>query len=272
MISPTGARTALNTPQAIIVTGAAGGIGSAVLTTLMHRSAEHGHPTFFAADTAYPTAAGGGESRDVLHRHLDVSDPGSVDELFAEVAAGYDLRAVVHAAGVLATGPAVLTPPAAARELFSVNALGTILVASAAAATMLSQDRERWRDNTRSITTIASNAANGPRANFSVYGASKAAAASFTRSLGLEVGAAGIRCNVVDPGTTATRMVEAMWGGADRSREAVAGDPSLFRPGIPLGRIAQPQDIAESVDFLVSPRAAHVTLAQLSVDGGATQR
>ena len=122
------------------------------------------------------------------------------------------------------------------------------------------------------MTVIASNAAGVPRHGMGVYAASKAAASSLTRSLGLEVAGAGIRCNVVNPGSTDTAMQRNYWGddpGAGR-RRVLAGDLSTARLGIPLGRIASPADVAEVVVFLSSPQARHVILQEIYVDGGAT--
>lgn len=118
------------------------------------------------------------------------------------------------------------------------------------------------------ILTIASNAAVIPRAGMAAYAASKAAASSITRSLGLELGRRGVRCNVVSPGTTRTRMIEAL----GEEEVLIDGSPTAFRTAIPLGRIAEPEDIAETVAFLGSDRARHITLQEVVIDGGASQR
>ncbi|TYB50613.1 SDR family oxidoreductase [Nonomuraea sp. PA05] len=107
------------------------------------------------------------------------------------------------------------------------------------------------------------------------YAASKAAARMFTRCLGLEVARHGIRCNVVSPGSTDTAMLRALWSGEDPDEAlsaTLAGDPGAFRVGIPLGRVADPADIADAVVFLCSERARHITMHDLLVDGGATLR
>jgi 2,3-dihydro-2,3-dihydroxybenzoate dehydrogenase len=66
-------------------------------------------------------------------------------------------------------------------------------------------------------------------------------------------------------------MQRALWNeqGAD---PVIAGDPATFRTGIPLGRLARPEDIADAVLFLVSDQARHITMHDLYVDGGATLR
>jgi 2,3-dihydro-2,3-dihydroxybenzoate dehydrogenase len=66
-------------------------------------------------------------------------------------------------------------------------------------------------------------------------------------------------------------MQRALWTG-DGPAPVIVGDPATFRTGIPLGRIAEPEDIADAVLFLASDRARHITMHDLYVDGGATLR
>jgi 2,3-dihydro-2,3-dihydroxybenzoate dehydrogenase len=160
-------------------------------------------------------------------------------------------------------GSVVDTTDDAWDRMFAVNTTGVFLVSRAVARRMLPRA-------TGSIVTVASNAAGVPRAGMAAYGASKAAAASFTRSLGLELAPHGIRCNVVAPGSTDTPMLREL--GPDADRRVIAGDPDSFKAGIPLGRIAAPDDVADAVRFLVSDRARHITMHDLYVDGGATLR
>ena len=104
------------------------------------------------------------------------------------------------------------------------------------------------------------------------YAASKAAASMFTKSLGLELAPHHIRCNVVSPGSTRTPMQEAMWAKGSSAEAVLRGSLETFRTGIPLGRIAEPEQVADVVLFLLSDRASHVTMADIYVDGGATLR
>ena len=85
----------------------------------------------------------------------------------------------------------------------------------------------------------------------------------------MKVLGSGVRINVVAPGSTATPMQTA-FGGAAAAEAAIAGDLSRHRLAIPLGRIADPEDIAGAIDYLLSPDARHVTAQVLTVDGGAT--
>lgn len=101
------------------------------------------------------------------------------------------------------------------------------------------------------------------------YAASKAAASMFTKSIGLELARHGIRCNVVAPGSTDTRMLTSMWHDESGPKGTIEGRPEAFRVGIPLGRLARPSDIADAVVFLLSDQSSHITLHDLTVDGGA---
>ena len=65
-------------------------------------------------------------------------------------------------------------------------------------------------------------------------------------------------------------MQRALWQGPDAEQRTIQGFPDDFKLGIPLGKIARPQDIADVVLYLASPQAGHVTLQDIVVDGGAT--
>jgi 2,3-dihydro-2,3-dihydroxybenzoate dehydrogenase len=88
----------------------------------------------------------------------------------------------------------------------------------------------------------------------------------------LELARHGIRCNVVAPGSTDTPMQRGMWTATRGEAEVIAGFPERYQAGIPLGRLAQPEDVAEAVAFLASDRARHITMQTLYVDGGAGLR
>ncbi|KDN87597.1 2,3-dihydro-2,3-dihydroxybenzoate dehydrogenase [Kitasatospora cheerisanensis KCTC 2395] len=67
-------------------------------------------------------------------------------------------------------------------------------------------------------------------------------------------------------------MQRALWTDPEAELRVLRGDPAGYRVGIPLGRLAAPEDIAEAVAFLASDRARHITMHDLYVDGGATLR
>jgi 2,3-dihydro-2,3-dihydroxybenzoate dehydrogenase len=88
--------------------------------------------------------------------------------------------------------------------------------------------------------------------------------------MALELAEHGIRVNSVAPGTTLTPFnQEALTRPGEASAEArIWGDSKKFRPGIPLRRISQPDQVADAVTFLLSDRASHITGQSLRVDGG----
>lgn len=121
------------------------------------------------------------------------------------------------------------------------------------------------------IVNVASNAAHVPRVGMGAYCASKAALASLSQCIGLELAPFGIRCNIVSPGSTTTPMLERMLDGNDSGPEnLISGLPQDFKLGIPLGKIGTPDDVTAAVLFLASDQAAHITMQDIVVDGGAT--
>ena len=170
-----------------------------------------------------------------------------------------------NVAGTLAVEPVADTSDESWRRVFAVNCDGVFHVSRALARRMGPRRRG-------AIVTVSSNAAGIPRQEMAAYAASKAAASMFTRVLGLELAPLGIRCNIVAPGSTLTPMQTGMWADEDGGRKVIAGLPESFKTGIPLGKMATPDDVADAVVFLLSDRAAHITMADLYVDGGATLR
>ncbi|MEE6267823.1 2,3-dihydro-2,3-dihydroxybenzoate dehydrogenase [Streptomyces diastatochromogenes] len=255
-----------------LVTGAARGIGAAVTRALVARGA-HVVATDRDAQGLDRIAADRPDHPDRLTvRPLDVTDPEAVEALVADVERTVGpLDVAVNVAGILRSSPVTALRDEDWAATFAVNTNGVLHVSRAAARRMVER-------GTGSIVTVASNAAGIPRTGMAAYAASKAAAVMFTKCLGLEVAARGVRCNTVSPGSTDTDMQRALWaeaGSTDRdaaARRVIEGDLAAHRTGIPLGRIAAPDDVAEAVLFLASDRARHITLHDLYVDGGATLR
>lgn len=247
--------------QSAVVTGAAGGIGRAVVDLLAAAGARVVATDTEAALTALPDRAG------IVRRPLDVRDAAAARAVMAEAAALHGpVTLGVHAAGVLAVGPLLDMPAEDWDRLVQVNATGTFNLLSAFGRAMRPQGRG-------AIVVIGSNAGGVPRLDIGAYGATKAAAAMLTRCAGMELAADGIRCNLVAPGSTLTPMQTGMWDDPEAgARAVIAGNPQRFRTGIPLGKLATPQDIAQAAMFLLSDQAGHVTMADLYVDGGATLR
>ncbi len=240
-----------------LVTGAAGGIGEAVVRQLLAEGAR-----VVAADL-HPVGARHADFRPAA---LDVTDAAAVERLVDEVER--DFGAIdfgVSVAGILSTDNVFDTSDETWRRVFAVNADGVFHFGRAVGRRM----KERRRG---AIVTVSSNAGGVPRQNMAAYAASKAAATMFTRCLGLELAPHGVRCNIVAPGSTRTAMLESMWQDEADAAALIAGQPERFKAGIPLGKLAAPDDVAAAVLFLLSAKANHITMADLYVDGGATLR
>ncbi|MFD6618779.1 2,3-dihydro-2,3-dihydroxybenzoate dehydrogenase [Streptomyces albidoflavus] len=247
-----------------LVTGAAGGIGAATVRALAARGVlvaalDLNHQELL--EQAEKLAADGLATRPFA---VDVSEAREVEAVTSRVEADLGpIEYLVNAAGVLRTGSASDYDDADWQTTFAVNVDGVFHTSRAVVRRMVAR-------GSGAIVTVASNAASTPRAGMAAYAASKAAAAMFTKSLGLEVARHNIRCNVLAPGSTDTSMLRSMWPDERAERATLDGNPDSFRVGIPLGRIAEPEDMAQAAVFLLSDAAQQITLHSLTVDGGAS--
>jgi 2,3-dihydro-2,3-dihydroxybenzoate dehydrogenase len=257
-----------------LVTGAAGGIGAQIARQLGAQGAAVGLLDQSAEGLRRV-------AKDLANDNVVVEafpvDVRSSAEVEAVVKAAEDLLGpidyLVNAAGVLRVGEAAALSDEDWALTFDVNTTGVFFTSRAVVNRMMTRRRG-------AVVTVASNTAGTARTEMAAYAASKAATTTFAKCLGLEVARYGIRCNVVSPGTTDTAMLSALRPGGDGSGgddggggwalAAVGGMPEAYRVGIPLGKVAQPAEIADAVLFLLSDRASHITMHQLTVDGGAT--
>lgn len=245
------------------VTGAGGGIGEAVVRALAAEGAR-----VIASDrtTARIEALREELGDAIMPVDVDVADTTSVDLTIAQIENSVGpIDYGVNVAGILSAQTVMNLTDAEWQRTFDVNVGGVFRVSRALVRFM--QPRGRG-----AIVTVASNAAGVPRHSMSAYAASKAAATMFTRCLGLEMAPYGIRCNIVAPGSTLTTMQTGMWADENGAANVIAGSLENFKAGIPLGKLATPEDVAETVLFLLSDRAGHITMTDLYVDGGATLR
>jgi 3-oxoacyl-[acyl-carrier protein] reductase len=237
-----------------LVTGGSRGIGRAVAQALAAagaRVAVNYHRDEKAASSLVAEIrAGGGEAMALAG---DVSDARDSGQLVRDVAAAWQrLDVLVVAAGIWEEDEAGAGSLATWDRAIAVNLRGAYLVTDAAV-------RELGKAG-GSIVLVSSTAGQRGEARHSAYAATKGALISYTKSLAAELGPRGIRVNCVAPG----------WVDTDMTREALA-DPETRREiekGIPLGRIAQPADVAGPVLFLVSDLARHVQGEVLNVNGG----
>lgn len=195
---------------------------------------------------------------------LDISDEQEVARVTANVLTDFPvLDVLVNGAGILRLGSLETTTLEDFQHCFNVNAGGPFLMIKHTMATF-----KRQRQG--AIVTISSNAAKVPRQNMAAYCASKAALSALSHTAGLELAPHGVRCNVVCPGSTDTPMQRMLWSTDDAEANTIKGFPEQYKLGIPLGKIAQPSDIAQTVLFFASSMSNHITMQDVVVDGGAT--
>ena len=122
-----------------------------------------------------------------------------------------------------------------------------------------------------SIVNVASVQGMAAFTSYFVYGVAKAAIFGISRSIAVDYGARGIRCNTVAPGAIETRLSTRDLGGEqlDRALAAKRADAELLAP---MGRIGRPEEVAEVIVFLLSDRASYVSGAAIAVDGATTAR
>jgi NAD(P)-dependent dehydrogenase (short-subunit alcohol dehydrogenase family) len=186
-------------------------------------------------------------------KHLDVTDPASVDTLVqGAIAAHGRIDVLVNSAGIGHGIPFLETPVEIFDRVIAVNLKGTFLVARAAAREMVGRGAGR-------IINIAS--VSGQRGNTgrAAYGASKGGVIALSQVMAVELAPRGVLVNVISPGPVETPLVA-------RMHTAAAREAWLDRT--PLGRYARPDQIAAAAVFLASDDAGHIVGHVLSVDGG----
>ena len=245
--------------DSVLVTGAASGIGRSVVSRLL----AEGQRVFAVDRDAVAMAALAKEAfaDQLIARVLDVRNR---DELDAALASNpFELRAVIHCAGIWRGGRTLASPDSNWEELWSVSVSGARNVLRSAVPYLENHPEA-------SVVVVSSNAARVPRIGMAEYAATKAALTMFTKCLALELAEKGIRCNVVSPGSTNTPMQQQFRAELADAGSATMGSLKDFRVPIPLGRSAEAADIASVILFLISKDARHMTMADLCVDGGAT--
>lgn len=240
--------------KTVWVTGAGKGIGYATALAFVDAGARViGFDREFTQEN-YPFAT----------EVMDVADAAQVAQVCQRVLQKTPrLDVLVNAAGILRMGATDALSVDDWQQTFAVNVGG--------AFNLFSQTMAQFRrQQGGAIVTVASDAAHTPRIGMSAYGASKAALKSLALTVGLELAGCGVRCNVVSPGSTDTDMQRTLWVSEDAEQQRIRGFGEQFNLGIPLGKIARPQEIANTILFLASDLASHITLQDIVVDGGST--
>lgn len=230
----------------VLVTGAAGGIGRRVVDRLEAEGA-----VIAATDIEEPDIPGIG-----FVGAADVTDEDAVAVMVARaesVLGGID--ALVATAGIQLSGPTHEVSAADFRRVLEVSVMGTFLVTRAVLPCM-------FRGGGGRIVTFGSTAAVVAAPELAAYAAAKGAVLQFTRSIAAEYAHHQIRANCVCPGGTMTPLL------AEIDRHRVG--PDHFRARHPIGRYAEPGEIAAAVAFLLADDSSFVLGSALMVDGGYT--
>ena len=168
---------------------------------------------------------------------------------------------IVIASGIFTAAPATDVDLDTFRRVLDVNLVGAFHAAQLYASRMVERQ-------TGSIVAVASIAARMPRMRQAAYAASKAGLRQALRVLAMEVAADGVRVNTVSPGPTDTEMMRSLAADHTSVDDLAMGSIEAFRPRIPDGRVATTTDIANAVQFLLSPEAGHIVMQDLVIDGG----
>ena len=232
--------------RSVLVTGGNRGIGLAIARAF----AEAGDKVAITYRTGEPPAVLG--ELGVLAVRCDITDPEQVEQAYKEVEDKQGaVEVLVANAGVTRDQLLLRMSEEDFTSVVDTNLTGTFRVVKRAARGMLRARKGR-------IVLISSVVGLLGSAGQANYAASKAALVGFARSLSRELGSRNITVNVVAPGFVDTDMTRAL---TDEQRTAILG-------GVPLGRYAQPEEIASAVRFLSSEDAAYITGAVVPVDGG----
>ena len=242
----------------IVVTGGGSGFGAA----MCRRFAREGARVLVAdvrGDAAEEVAGGIGDS--ALAFTVDVSDGRQVAAMVDRAVSEFgDLDVVVNNAGIVhRNGPLLGVDERTFDRLFAVNVKSIYWAVQAAVPVF------RRRGGGTFLNT-ASTGAIRPRPGLTWYNATKGAVMTLTRSLAAELAPDRIRVNAILPVLAATGMLEDAMGLPD-----TPDSRARFIPSVPLGRLAEPEDVANAAVYLVSEReASFITGVCLPVDGGRT--
>jgi NAD(P)-dependent dehydrogenase (short-subunit alcohol dehydrogenase family) len=244
----------MSTPV-VLITGALSGIGRATAFAFAregNRVVVSGRHEEIGQTLAAELREFGGKAEFI---RADVRREDDVRSLVDQTVARFGrLDAAVNSAGTEGKpGPVTEQTADSYAATFDTNVLGTLLSMKHELRVMLAQ-------HGGSIVNVSSTYGHAGTRNASVYAASKHAVEGLTTSAALEVAGSGVRVNAVAPGPTETGMLNRFTGNVERKAGLIST--------VPLGRVGEPNEIANAIVFLCSDQASFVSGHVLSVDGG----
>jgi NAD(P)-dependent dehydrogenase (short-subunit alcohol dehydrogenase family) len=243
--------------KSALVTGSAGGIGRAAAALFAAEGAKVVLVDTNVAclnETASMIKSAGGEA---IPFPSDITKPEDMERAVAEAVTRYGRLDFAHNnAGILGSfGYMADYPLADFRKVIEINCVGTFVC-------MQAELKQMVRQGGGTIVNTASGSGVIGYPGIGAYTASKHAVVGLTRNAAVEYGKQDIRVNAVCPASVATPMTQGMF--------STPGQLDAAAAGIPLGRVAQPEEIAELVIWLCSDRSSFVTGSIVMIDGGYT--
>ena len=241
----------------VLVTGASRGVGLSIARCLSAAgygvvAASRSRSEELDALIEATVRSGGGP---IEYRGLDLARHDSFHEFTSRLKAEFGVPyGVVHNAAIARDGVLATLHDSDIAAQIAVNLTGTILLTKYILRAMLT------RGGAGRIVLVSSIAASTGFTGLSVYGATKAGLHGFALSLAREIGRLSVTVNTVSPGFMETAMSEGL---NPEQRERI-------RRRSPLGTLAEPDDIAAAVHYLLSPEAARITGTDLTIDAGSS--